>query len=620
MDEPFAKRPRLSMLANHSPGAALDDDLGSLRYRNDSLLKSRFESIFEKYSKDFSGIGDEVDLMSGEIIVDNGHLHSIRAETDTGVDEEDVKGKAFLRAMTEARDREDSYFNEGADDVLMSIEEIAENAAVTMNNESDTPEDSEDDLFQTPRPVASLATPPDSRGYDTIDKSDPFSLKSESDTDSLFDVPNAPRDSSPDSLFGARSVADDIDEPRSQFEDSSLVDSAPVHGNNEESDLLAKYGQRVGSEVINMLRRERANAEAHIEPAWRIPSNIIPPKNSISPAIVATPPPLHSTLTQSPGIRRPFTRPPSRPIDSLWKAPPATKGGKIRKNSQRRRVERKLRADSEDPLQDGFASDRPYFNNGDASGSEYEVKTKTRKKKAETSHVSLEEDEEEEEEDEQIKALQQGLCVYCGQQWKTRTGIISHWAKLVERFETRNEIDDMHDIVYILAYRQETGPTAQRSARLVLSDYRTMVELHEGAGLSFAEIADCGALRTRKTGPGLVDVYDRYRIAPEDEAEAQEWSPQELASLEQLCENPLRDMSTFSKQQQLNGRSDFDIAGKLAEIWLRELQKSIRPPNDGVLGPGSHISPRGVGLTAHGQARRRGSTEDPLFIKEECED
>lgn len=616
MDEPFAKRPRLSMLANHSPDAALDDDLGSMRYRNDSLLKSRFESIFEKYSKDFSGIGDEVDLMSGEIIVDNGHLHSIRAETDTGVDEEDVKGKAFLRAMTEAQDREDSYFNEGADDVLMSIEQIAENAAVTMNDESDTPEDSEDDLFQAPRPGTSLATPPDSRGHDTIDKSDPFSLKSESDTDSLFDVPSAPRESSPDSLFGARSVADDIDEPGSQFEHSSLMGSAPGRGNNEESDLLAKYGQRVGSEVINMLRRERENAEAHIEPAWRIPSNIIPPKNSTSPAIVDTPPSILSTQTQSQGIRRPFTRPPSEPIDSLWKAPPPTKVRKIRKNSQRRRVERRLRADSEDPLQDGFASDRPYLNNGEASGSEYETKTKTRERGPESSGVSL----EEEEEDEQIKGLQQALCVYCGQQWKTRTGIISHWAKLVERFETGNEIDDMHDIVYILAYQQKTRPSAQRSSRLVLSDFRTMVELHEGAGLSFAEIADCGALRTRKTGPGLVDVYDRYRTAPEDEAETKEWSFQELATLEKLCENPLRDMSTFSKQQQLNGRSDFDIAAKLAEIWLRELQKSIRPPNNGVLGPGSHIRPRSVGPAAHGQAHRRGSTEDPLFIKEECED
>ena len=41
---------------------------------NDNNLKSRFEEIFQKYEKDFTGIGDEIDLLTGQIIVDNGHL------------------------------------------------------------------------------------------------------------------------------------------------------------------------------------------------------------------------------------------------------------------------------------------------------------------------------------------------------------------------------------------------------------------------------------------------------------------------------------------------------------------------------------------------------------------
>ena len=40
-------------------------------------LKSRFESIFQKYGKDFSDVADEVDLNTGEIVVDNGHLRSM---------------------------------------------------------------------------------------------------------------------------------------------------------------------------------------------------------------------------------------------------------------------------------------------------------------------------------------------------------------------------------------------------------------------------------------------------------------------------------------------------------------------------------------------------------------
>lgn len=54
------------------------------RARLDLRLKSRFESIFEKYGKDFSGIGDEIDLETGEIVVNHGHVDCLRDETDPG--------------------------------------------------------------------------------------------------------------------------------------------------------------------------------------------------------------------------------------------------------------------------------------------------------------------------------------------------------------------------------------------------------------------------------------------------------------------------------------------------------------------------------------------------------
>ncbi|PSR79785.1 hypothetical protein BD289DRAFT_485373 [Coniella lustricola] len=40
-------------------------------------LKSRFEDIFTKYGRDFEGIGDEVDIISGRLVVDNGHVQSL---------------------------------------------------------------------------------------------------------------------------------------------------------------------------------------------------------------------------------------------------------------------------------------------------------------------------------------------------------------------------------------------------------------------------------------------------------------------------------------------------------------------------------------------------------------
>jgi hypothetical protein len=65
---------------------SVDDepDLASNRRANDARLKSRFEHIFAKYGKDFGDVGDEIDLDTGEIVVNNGHLESMRHEVDPG--------------------------------------------------------------------------------------------------------------------------------------------------------------------------------------------------------------------------------------------------------------------------------------------------------------------------------------------------------------------------------------------------------------------------------------------------------------------------------------------------------------------------------------------------------
>jgi hypothetical protein len=66
--------------------ASVDDepDLAHNRRANDARLKSRFEHIFAKYGKDFEHVGDEIDLDTGEIVVNNGHLESMRHEVDPG--------------------------------------------------------------------------------------------------------------------------------------------------------------------------------------------------------------------------------------------------------------------------------------------------------------------------------------------------------------------------------------------------------------------------------------------------------------------------------------------------------------------------------------------------------
>ena len=64
-------------------------ELHHRRERNDLRLKSTFESIFEKYGKDFEGIGDEIDLETGEIVINNGHVLSMANERDVGDHETD---------------------------------------------------------------------------------------------------------------------------------------------------------------------------------------------------------------------------------------------------------------------------------------------------------------------------------------------------------------------------------------------------------------------------------------------------------------------------------------------------------------------------------------------------
>ncbi|KAL2831785.1 centromere protein Scm3-domain-containing protein [Aspergillus cavernicola] len=77
------KRKRLSPSpeTEEDPG---DVDLHEARAQNDLRLKSIFEGIFEKYGRDFTDVGDEIDLQTGDILVNNGHIHELGGEENAG--------------------------------------------------------------------------------------------------------------------------------------------------------------------------------------------------------------------------------------------------------------------------------------------------------------------------------------------------------------------------------------------------------------------------------------------------------------------------------------------------------------------------------------------------------
>lgn len=73
------------------------------RVRNNQKLKSRFERIFERYGKDFDGVGDEIDLATGRVVVDNGHIARMQHERDVG----STPSRRFVRAFTQELGGED---------------------------------------------------------------------------------------------------------------------------------------------------------------------------------------------------------------------------------------------------------------------------------------------------------------------------------------------------------------------------------------------------------------------------------------------------------------------------------------------------------------------------------
>ncbi|CUS11065.1 unnamed protein product [Tuber aestivum] len=64
--------------------AAAEAQLATRRLASQSRLKDAWESIFERYSQDFDGVADEIDTLTGEVVVDNGHLRSLRGGDDGG--------------------------------------------------------------------------------------------------------------------------------------------------------------------------------------------------------------------------------------------------------------------------------------------------------------------------------------------------------------------------------------------------------------------------------------------------------------------------------------------------------------------------------------------------------
>lgn len=187
MERP-AKRPRLSPTNDSPPEETADWDLQAARAQNDLNLKSIFEGIFSKYSKDFTEKGDEIDLQTGEIIVDNGHLLGMHEEDD--VNDETVQARLHEAARQERDDIESNTED------LQSGEENEE-----LSEESDQDEVEQSEPDSEAGVGSSTDTAPDVGGRDAnpvssldlLDQIDKFIAPS----DPLWQAPELPVFSTP---------------------------------------------------------------------------------------------------------------------------------------------------------------------------------------------------------------------------------------------------------------------------------------------------------------------------------------------------------------------------------------------------------------------------------------
>jgi len=553
-----------------------DAEINAARKRNDLLLKTRWESIFERYEKDFTGIGDEVGFATDDIIVDNGHLRSMQSQKDTGAGSIQEKqgtasdGRRLLRAMTVAPSEcvSSTPEVEEVEEVLQSIETMAED---TFLNDYL----SDDELFN-PNPELTMQ-------YE-VDTEDPEDL---SEVDSLFDArPN--RSPSVDALFDPT--------PRDTIAGHSKIPLPfSVTGNDtnyqplayrtpSERDVLQRHKSLIREEVRNILNEHKEKEEAKLEPAWRIPVRLSfsshTPQCSTSPNAVSV---HRSHLSSRVGVSN-FERLEDENTkdenkeeeleDSIWR--PAKRTRRPRKVVMAAKNLRRIRAESEDPLQEGFSSDAESSSRRSSTKSQLVLPTKTARLPSMLDSADEEDIREEmntamieadkvnmctvssseecftvkhratphSNDQDQIpsvapefaiiskvdknmldtsnidlaekmrvvgRATQENSCEYCQHQYPSSGSVGHHWNLILnDCFHGHLPSDDSHNIPILWSLRF-TIKQGSQLRKLKVKDFRTLVELHEGSGLSFDHIAKGKTLWTAMTGDELTEEYEKFR-------------------------------------------------------------------------------------------------------------
>ncbi|XMA18699.1 hypothetical protein WAI453_011490 [Rhynchosporium graminicola] len=216
--------------AGYDPEAELDQRRARLDYK----LKSTFESIFEKYERDFEGVGDEIDLETGEIVVNNGHVVQMVNEHDAG---DMNRARHALREYSQEADEPPSSSFDETEIMEDDDENDEEEDELVSDNEILDEDMAEDDLIL--------------RGFAKANRfqQGPQEL-------SLSNVPTAP---------------EKIHRREKVHQNQPIPRPAPAKSLPSRADILAQFGPQLGPQIVEYVSLQNVADDRDVESAWRAP-------------------------------------------------------------------------------------------------------------------------------------------------------------------------------------------------------------------------------------------------------------------------------------------------------------------------------------------------------------
>ncbi|KAI9047851.1 hypothetical protein LZ554_008559 [Drepanopeziza brunnea f. sp. 'monogermtubi'] len=239
-DEDYYSEEEPGQVEQYNPDAELQQKRAQL----DHKLKSTFESIFEKYERDFDGVGDEIDLETGEIVINNGHLLQMMDEQDAG----DLG--VSPRALT-------GYSEDSGGPPSGSLDETD---MMDMDDEED--EDEDEEAEEEEYEEESEEVEEDGMMEDDL---------------ILRGFVQANRFQQVSPGLGISDAPITLPKGRRRETTSRL---APKNKLPSRDDILTQFGPQLGPQIVEYVSQQHVQKESHAEPAWRAPE--LPKKSSVA--------------------------------------------------------------------------------------------------------------------------------------------------------------------------------------------------------------------------------------------------------------------------------------------------------------------------------------------------